>query len=163
MADRRKSSKSGNQLEQSVISVFSNNGFEVINYSDWKKKPDKFSKEVLLKHVPYQSIYGHKGFTEFVALSAKWNMRIRIECKWQQSAGSVDEKLPYLYLNIIETMEEDEFLILIDGDGFKQGAIRWLREAVNEKHYTTSENRYKNIHVFSLTEFLTWANDTFFE
>jgi hypothetical protein len=32
--------------------------------------------------------------------------RKNIECKWQQVSGSVDEKLPYLYLNCIEAMPE---------------------------------------------------------
>ena len=89
------------------------------------------------------------------------SQRIRIECKWQQSAGSVDEKLPYLYLNTIEAMPEKDIMILIDGDGFKTGAKEWLRNAVKEKLYTTEENSDTNVMVFSLAEFFTWANNTF--
>ena len=55
--------------------------------------------DLLVRRVPYQSIYGHRGVTEFLAVSASRGLAVRIECKWQQSQGSVDEKFPYLYLN----------------------------------------------------------------
>jgi len=94
-------------------------------------------------------------------LSEKYKLKIRIECKWQQSPGSVDEKLPYLYLNTIESMPENNIIILIDGNGFKSGAKKWLKDAVSKKLYTTKNNENKNVLVFSLTEFFTWANNTF--
>jgi SepF-like predicted cell division protein (DUF552 family) len=72
-------------------------------------------------------------------------LKTRIECKWQQTAGSVDEKLPYLYLNTIEAMPEDQIMIIIDGAGWKKGAVDWLRRAVNEKKYTTQINNHKKI------------------
>ena len=86
---------------------------------------------------------------------------IRIECKWQQVSGSVDEKLPYLYLNTIEAMPEKEITIIIDGDGWKKGAIEWLKQAVTKKKYTTKNNKKKKIQVMSLVEFITWANKKF--
>jgi hypothetical protein len=151
----------GNQLEIAVQTVLLNKGFEIEMYRKWEKNPEKYGKEILLKNVPFKTIYGHKGNTEFLLLSEKYNLRIRIECKWQQSAGSVDEKLPYLYLNTIEAMPEKDIMILIDGNGFKTGAKEWLRNAVKEKLYTTEENNDTTVMVFSLAEFFTWANNTF--
>lgn len=49
-----------------------------------------------------------------------------IETKWQQVGGSVDEKFPYLVQNI-RTRYPHKTLVLIDGDGFKDGAKKWLR------------------------------------
>lgn len=80
-----------------------------------------------------------------MAKSERYGFDIRIECKWQQSAGSVDEKLPYLYLNTIEAMPEKHIVIIIDGDGFKEGAKKWLRDAVKDKKYTDTSNRDKKI------------------
>ena len=85
----------------------------------------------------------------------------RIECKWQQVSGSVDEKLPYLYLNCIEAMPEDNIIILIDGEGWKHGGIQWIKDAAQKEKYLNSERKPKNIQVFSLTEFMTWANNFF--
>jgi hypothetical protein len=151
----------GNQLEVAVQTVLSGKGFSILNYREWLKNPNQFGEELLLKNVPFETIYKHKGNTEFLLLSKKYNLTIRIECKWQQVAGSVDEKLPYLYLNSIEAMPEKEIMILIDGVGWKKGAIEWLKSAVNERKYTTKENNAKVIKVFSLAEFFTWANNTF--
>ena len=78
-------------------SVLKNKGFQIVSFREWQRHPDQFEEELLLKNVPYETIYGHRGTTEFLLKSKKENLEIRIECKWQQSSGSVDEKLPYLY------------------------------------------------------------------
>ena len=150
-----KASITGNILEKQVQSLFLEKGFEIVNYSKWIKDKTKFGQELLLKHVPYNSIYNHRGYTEFLLISKKLDKEIRIECKWQQSSGSVDEKLPYLFLNATTKMTEKEIMIIIDGGGWKEGAIPWLKEAVNK-----SEQK-KRIKVFSLAEFLTWGNKAF--
>lgn len=136
-------------------------GFELVKYRVWEKNEEKHGKELLLENVPFKTVYEHHGNTEFLLISEKYKLKTRIECKWQQVAGSVDEKLPYLYLNTIEAMPENSIMILIDGSGWKTGAIKWLKDAVKQKKYTTEENKNKDILVFSLTDFFTWANKTF--
>ena len=136
-------------------------GFKLLNYWVWLKNKEKYGEELLLEYVPFTTVYEHKGNTEFLLISQKYDLKIRIECKWQQVAGSVYEKLPYLYLNTIEAMPENSVMILIDGAGCKAGAIKWLKDAVKQKKYTTEETENKNIMVFNLTEFFTWANNTF--
>lgn len=161
MAKGKSANITGNQLEKAVQTVLLDKGFEIEMYRKWAKNPEKYGKELLLKNVPFTTIYGHKGNTEFLLLSEKYDLKIRIECKWQQSSGSVDEKLPYLYLNTIEAMPEKNIMILIDGDGFKAGAKKWLRKAAKEKLYTNESNKDTNVTVFSLAQFFTWANNTF--
>jgi len=156
-----KSNITGNQLEVAVKTVLTGKGFELINYRTWEKNKEKYGDELLLENVPFTTIYEHKGNTEFLLISKKYHLQIRIECKWQQVSGSVDEKLPYLYLNTIEAMPENSIMILIDGPGWKAGAIKWLKDAVKQKKYTTETTMQKNIMVFNLTEFFTWANKTF--
>ncbi len=141
--------------------VLTGKGFKLLNYWVWLKNKEKYGEELLLEYVPFTTVYEHKGNTEFLLISQKYDLKIRIECKWQQVAGSVDEKLPYLYLNTIEAMPENSVMILIDGAGCKAGAIKWLKDAVKQKKYTTEETENKNIMVFNLTEFFTWANNTF--
>lgn len=150
----------GRVLENIVTNVLTSKGFVVVKYSDWIKNKEKYGNELLLRNVPYTTIYKHKGKSEFLLISKKYDMRIRIECKWQQKAGSVDEKLPYLYLNTIEAMPETEIIIIIDGGGYKQGAVNWLKDAVKQKKYMTNKSN-KVIHVMSISDFITWANTTF--
>lgn len=83
--------------------------------------------DMLWKNVPYESIYGTKCRSEFLLVYD--NREIRIECKSQESSGSVDEKLPYLVKNFTEKVTEKETIIIHHGDGFRAGAITWLREA----------------------------------
>jgi hypothetical protein len=150
----------GRTLEYVVVSTMQQKGFKVIPYAKWKDSPENYGTEILLTNVPYETIYGHQGKTEFKLVSQKYG-EYRIECKWQQSSGSVDEKFPYLYLNCIEKMPEPNIIIIVDGQGAKPGAIQWLRQAAVKKIYMGESNRTKNIMVMSLAEFVKWANLTF--
>lgn len=160
MKQGTKSNVSGSQLEEAIKQVLIGKGFRVVKYKDYETNPHYFQEELLLEDVPYTSIYGHKGKTEFLLFSKKYNLQIRIECKWQQTPGSVDEKLPYLYLNAIESMPEKDILLIIDGDGWKKGAIEWLENAVKSRKYMKF-GAEKNILVLDLKKFFTWANKTF--
>jgi len=73
---------------------------------------------------------------------------LAVECKWQQSNGSVDEKFPYLVLNIKNHYHTDT-IILLDGGGYKKGAERWLRAQVGD-------NLLK---VMNMSEFTAWVNN----
>lgn len=157
----QRASKQGKILEQTIIPAFEARGFQYLLYSKWKKNPSSYSNELLLGNVPYTTIYGHRGYTEFLVKSEQYNLKHRIECKWQQSSGSVDEKLPYLYLNCIQAIPEEDIIIVAGGGGMKKGAVLWLKEAVQQNLYVNDKQCAKNIDVFSLEEFLVWANQLF--
>lgn len=157
-----KGNKTGNLLEQTVRTILGQKGFEVVRYREWVKDKGKYGRELLLENVPYTTIYNHQGKTEFLLLSDQYRLQMRIECKWQQVSGSVDEKLPYLYLNCIEAMPEYDIMILIDGDGWKPGSLTWLKQAVRDGRYQVKgELQLKSVRILNLTEFMTWANDVF--
>jgi len=153
--------KTGNVLERTVVGTITAHGFDAVMHSKYSKHPENYGSELLLKHVPYTTLYKGRGYTEFLLLSEKYNLRTRIECKWQTQAGSVDEKLPHTYLSCIEGADEDEVIILIDGPGFRDGALNWLREAAQERRYIPEDKPRKNITVMSVTEFMVWTNKIF--
>jgi hypothetical protein len=150
--------RSGKVLESSIQNLFQQHGFAEVPYKLWKKNPFLYSTELLLRDVPYTSIYGHQGKTEFLARSQRLNLELRIECKWQQSSGSVDEKFPYLYLNCIFAMPENSIAIIVDGGGAKPASISWLKNAALKRHLIPLEMPDKDIKVHSLMEFMAWAN-----
>lgn len=78
----------GNTLESTVIATFASKKFVVVSHREYSKNPEKYGKELLLKNVPFTTIYGHGGQTEFLAKSDRYQLEIRIECKWQQSSGA---------------------------------------------------------------------------
>tara|TARA_R100001082_G_scaffold109008_2_gene85290 strand:- start:23 stop:511 length:489 start_codon:yes stop_codon:yes gene_type:complete len=114
---------------------------------------ERFSKtecreNILLTHAPYTNIYGSdRCRSEF--LLCYEGREIRVECKAQHSAGSVDEKLPYLFLNFTQSIKEEEAIIVIEGDGFKKGAKEWLKEKC----------KGTKVRVVSLSEFRMLCNE----
>lgn len=54
---------------------------------------------------------------------------IILESKWQDTGGTVDEKLPFLVANIRERYPCPAIIVL-HGDGYRPGAARWLRRQV---------------------------------
>jgi hypothetical protein len=154
-------SNQGRVLENQVKSMLEQKGFKIVSFTEWKNKPDAYGKELLLTNVPFKNIYEHKGKSEFLLKSEHYNLTIRIECKWQQSSGSVDEKFPYLYLNCIEAMEEDQIIIIVDGKGARKGAVNWLKDVCNKKKYCDPTKNHKSITVYNLTEFICWVNEHF--
>lgn len=144
--------RSGRTLEATIIGTLQSKGFKCVSYREYSNYVKKHEQEKADQKY---------GKTEFLLVSAKYNLRTRIECKWQQSSGSVDEKFPYVYLNCLEAMPEDHVIIVVDGGGAKREAVNWLKRAAEEKRYTGEENSKKVIQVFNLAEFLAWANRVF--
>jgi len=70
-----------------------------------------------------------------------------IESKWQAVGGSADEKLPYLVENIRHCFPCPA-IIVIDGTGFRPGAVDWLRRQVDPQHL---------IAVQTISQFVMWA------
>ena len=96
-----------------------------------------------------KSIYGTNQYCDFILYHPeKWPDNLIIESKWQQSGGSVDEKYPYLILNI-QTQYPCPTIVLLDGGGYKAGAATWMK----------SQAGHGNLrHVFNMPEFSAWVN-----
>lgn len=94
------------------------------------------------------SIYGLPLQTDFwISGAPGYPNGLAIEVKWQQSQGSVDEKFPYLALNIKQCYPCPA-LVIADGGGQRPGALQWLR----------GQAEGNLLGVFTLAEFLAWAN-----
>ena len=166
-----KANKSGKILEQQVTNALSLHGFQTIEYKTWVALSmfDRRGRK-LICNAPYTSIYAAVGQlagrdirvsrSEFIISDDATDTFCRVECKWQAVSGSVDEKLPYVYLNAIESWDEDEIIILIDGKGWKENAIAWLKDAVDKRKWRPSEDN-RNIYVFNLGEFIQWSQTRF--
>ena len=74
-----------------------------------------------------------------------------IECKWQQSKGSVDEKYPFTLFNIFKIGVPT--IILLDGGGYKPAAMKWLKDQVDPNRAL--------IGVYNMAEFQKKVNNGF--
>ena len=94
---------SGNVLEGTVEGALQAHGYIQIGNSIPKKQrldflvnstnlPKRYSRQVYIG----PGIYGTDLYVDFYIIgAAPISAGLIIECKWQQTSGSVDEKLPY--------------------------------------------------------------------
>lgn len=139
---------SGKFLEDTLRRELSNRGFLFLDHRSDQNNLDLFEPRVVVRHVPYISLYGRESRSEFVITIG--NRKIRVECRWQEKHGSVDEKFPYLLRNAIEHMPETEVLILYGGNGARREAVDWLKREA-------SRVTAKRIYVVNINDFLMWV------
>lgn len=147
----KKANRHGHILKNKLEALFRENGYMVVPHGVYKKSgnlPDK----VVVKNFPFQSIYEHRGKTDFLLMNETLWRRIRIDCRWQQSSGSADAKFPYMYLNAILGYKESEVIFIVDGGGSQPRARRWLRK-VADNHWLVDEKHPKDIRVMTLAQF----------
>lgn len=166
-----RANKSGHIFEDMMLPIFREHGFEIFNNSELKKEPSPLKNvtKYVIKNAPFTTIYNQQGKTEFVICDAtaidengdNYLRKIRVEAKWQQSTGSVDEKYPYMLLNGIYKYPEREIIFVVDGNGYKPGARKWLEDRVSENWLDYQQQQHKSIKVMKINEFVAWFNKEF--
>lgn len=123
----------GNRLESFVANALIENGYQEF---DNHKRQVFFNRDTLggkqfaTQVYTGDTIYKTDRFIDILVVNkALFPDGLVIECKWQQSGGSVDEKYPYLVWNIIKLGVPT--IVLLDGDGYKPAAMKWLKDQVN--------------------------------
>ncbi len=110
---------------------------ELIEKKDYiflEKKKYLTSKDILEKKVYSRqvmvgkTIYDTKRKCDFITYNPFTQKETIIECKWQHGSGSVDEKYPFLVLNIEKS--KIDTIIVLDGGGYREGAEKWLKSQV---------------------------------
>jgi hypothetical protein len=148
-----KANTTGNKLEKFVEQALHDAGYSEF----WNHKKQAFQnraaiggKQYLRQQPVGLTIYDTTRKCDFLVINrAKFPKDLIIECKWQQSTGSVDEKYPFLLWNIIKTGIPT--IILLAGGGYKPAAMQWLKEQVNPKGALHG--------VWDMTEFQTQVNN----
>ena len=154
-----KANKNGRGFENYITLPFLSKGFVIAEYNDWHHHNNAYGKDLLIHNYPYYDITNTKGKMEYFILSETYGLKSRIECKWQGSHGSVDEKLPKLYLDCIGPGNPDHSIIIIDGGGHRKRYIEWLKHAAASKLYINDSNNNKHVDIMSLVEFINWVNN----
>ncbi len=154
--------KNGRVFENMMVPIFKDAGFEVFVESELKTPTiqEKVStlQRYVIKNAAYTTIYNEGGKTEFVIVEG--NRRIRVEAKYQSTAGSVDEKYPYMLLNGIYQYPENEIIFVVDGGGYKPGARQWLEDHI-KNNWLDYQSTGKIIKLMTIAEFANWFNHEF--
>lgn len=127
----RQANKTGFNLENFVEQALINHGYTPF---DANKKKQMFDNRGAIGGKQYQSqvpagttIYDSQRIVDFLIINKeRFPEDLIIECKWQQSAGSVDEKYPFLFFNI--TKSAVPTIVVLDGGGCKPTAKKWLKD-----------------------------------
>ena len=149
-----KANLNGKIFEDMCKPIFINHGYKIFKESEIERNPSLIDgvDKYVISNAKYLSIYNHIGRTEFVIV--KGERRVRVENKYQAASGSVDEKFVYTLLNAIEAYPEKEAIIIIDGDGYKPGARKWVEDRINENWL--DYNKHIDIKLMRIVEFLQW-------
>ena len=151
MLQGTKANYTGGQLEGFIEDTLTRNGYEYIKTIAFDEAVKVGGKPIYTRQYPLVSIYGTPLKCDFILYHPTlYPDCLIIEAKWQQTAGSVDEKFPFLVLNIREKFP-CAAIVVIEGGGYRQGAIDWLRKQEDNKL----------VHVFNMSEFLKWAIGNF--
>ncbi|MEE8056934.1 MAG: PD-(D/E)XK nuclease superfamily protein [Pseudomonadales bacterium] len=127
-----RANRTGTQLEHFVHDALIRAGFALFE----NHKPLLFENRHLIGGKQFQphvnvgtTIYQSTRIVDFLITNkARFAEGLIIECKWQQSSGSVDEKYPFLLCNIIKTGVPT--IVLLDGGGYKPAAKTWLQNQI---------------------------------
>lgn len=144
----RRANQSGNKLEALVSTVLTQSGYVEVPRPTLLTAPEpkRFTRQWPIG----PGVYGTPIKVDFAVIgSPALPDGLIVEVKWQSVSGSVDEKLPYLALNI-EQRFSFPTMVVIDGSGWKHGAIDWLKGRV--PHIA---NLFA---VYSMSEFIAWSN-----
>lgn len=152
MTDGAKANRTGNTLERFVEQTLLSQGY--------LRVPDRgtaFDERTTMpgKHFASQvpigtTVYETRRRCDFLVLNPiTFPEGLVIECKWQQSSGSVDEKFPFLLLNIDRS--KIPTIVLLDGSGFKPAAKTWLLDQSKSHPLLRA--------VWSMSEFHAAVND----
>lgn len=139
----------GNQLQKFIFNTLTQKGYFLVDRKHFN--PAKYMEQAIFcPEFPVgENIYGTPTTCDFILYHPQKHPDcLIIEAKWQQSAGSVDEKFPFLVANIKEKYPHATVIVL-DGGGYRDKAEDWLRGQVNDKL----------LKVMNMREFQKWAND----
>ena len=134
MTNGGRANRTGNQLENFVEDALRRCGY--VEFQGQKNQAfanrQTIDGKQYVKQVSVgKTIYNTQRKADFLIINQdRFPEGLIIECKWQQSGGSVDEKYPYLLHNILKTAVPT--VILLDGGGYKPAAKDWLVDRVTD-------------------------------
>lgn len=138
----------GHLLEDWVERYIKSEGYEEHKSKDFLNELPNLAEKAYARQVLIgKNIYERDRKVDFVLHHPElWKDGLVIECKWQGSAGSVEEKYPFLVHNI--ELSERATIIVLDGEGYTEGAKSWLHNQAGTSHLR---------HVFTQGEFQRFA------
>jgi len=115
-----RANRTGNELENFAANRLEERGYQFV-------LPNRFHALSILEKPIYttqyhigNSIYEKPRFVDLILYHpVKYPKELAIQCKWQSSGSSVDEKYPFEVLSIEYNLVDT--IIILDGGGYSEG------------------------------------------
>jgi hypothetical protein len=117
----RKANNNGRRFEQQIAQLLRSHG-----YTECKDIPTLLAKPFFVAQYkgPFKSLYGLPMAVDFYAWHLdKFPRGLIIECKYQETGGSADEKFPYTIYSLKNI--GIPAILLVIGAGAKRRAVDW--------------------------------------
>lgn len=121
----RKANLTGKDFEDTVELRIQQKG-----YTLWNKKGEKPSKWYAKQYNAGNNLLGTPLRVDFIV-----DGRLIIECKWQSSNGSVDEKYPWTMMNLAHLGLPS--IMVLEGGGCRPAMVNFLKEFANSSETVT--------------------------
>ena len=148
MSNGQQANLSGKRLENHIAAVLDDFGYSKVpskHFFDLKRR----AKNSIYARQCFTgtSIYNRRRRVDIILYHPeKWVDGLIIQCKWQSSSGSVDEKYPFEVLSINKNPYPT--IVVLDGGGYSSASGAWLRSQAGKGNL---------IHVHNLGEFDRFA------
>lgn len=144
MPPRVSANRTGSQLEQSVETLLGQAGYDVVPAAPLFFALRYMGQAIYARQCETgQDIYGKRRRVDFILYHpVRWPDSLVIQCKWQASSGTVDEKYPFEVLSI--RANGFPAIIILDGGGYTKKSAAWLRAQAGKNCL---------LHVFNLGDF----------
>lgn len=144
-----RANNSGRELENRVAMLLEDHGYDLVHPPEIVFPMRLMEQQIYARQVELsRDIYGKIRRCDLLVFHPRtWPNGLVIQCKWQASSGSVEEKYPFEVLNI----QKDDYptIIVLDGGGYSKGSENWLKGQAGK-------NRL--LHVFSFGELQKFAS-----
>ena len=127
MPSQLSANKTGSRLEQFVEGLLQEAGYEAVWPAALFFAMREMEQPIYTKQCEVgRDIYGKKRRVDFLLYHPrKWPQSLVIQCKWQASSGSVEEKYPFEVLSIQQGGYPA--IVILAGGGYSKGAEQWLK------------------------------------
>lgn len=146
---RSRDTRTGDKLESFIEHLLKETDYQETSSSAFENGQEMLHPAYAKQFQIGETIYGSKRYVDFIIFHPeRWPKCLVLEAKWQQTSGSVDEKLPYL----VECIKHSKYptAIVLDGKGYREGARNWLHGKAGQDCL---------LHVFSMSDLQTFANE----
>ena len=145
----KRANRSGKQLANFVNNILQDYGYTEVSQTRFfalcELKQPIYTQECSVG----KTLYGGNRRVDFILYHPiKWSECLVIECKWQSSSGTTDQKYPYFVDSI--NMNPQHAIIVLDGGGQSRASGKWLKAQAGEQ---------KVLHVLNQGEFARFASD----